>query len=167
MSTSGKDKIYVEADKVIHESSGGFIFFDDSETGLMVPLIKKIDGTYWMPKGHVMEGETSEDAAIRELTEELSLEVKPRFIGKVSEESYSFNLPNDQRTHYKVVHVFAFEVDKKLPISSKEMQNISGEKGRFAEPEWLSVQDAISKLTFDKNILEKSVEVYKKYKNND
>ncbi|MEK7498196.1 MAG: NUDIX domain-containing protein, partial [Patescibacteria group bacterium] len=72
MNNKKKDRIFVEGNVVKHESAGGFLFFNDQKDGLMVAIIKKIDDTFYMPKGHIKEGETPEQAATREIMEELS-----------------------------------------------------------------------------------------------
>lgn len=160
-----KDKIYEKDGVVHHESAGGFLFYNDPKDGLLVALVKKIDGSYWMTKGHIQEEETSEEAATRELMEELSLNERPLPLKKVGVESYSFSLPNDTRKHFKDVHVFIFEAKEKVKLSNEVTKTISGEKGRFDNPEWLSVPDAIEKLNYDREILRKSVFEYLSLKN--
>ena len=154
MSNTGKDKIFAYDNKVHHESSGGCVFFNDPSEGLLVALIKKTDGSYGIPKGHLVEGESPEEAASREMVEELSLESAPRLIKKIGVESYSFSLPDDNRKHFKDVHIFIFEVDKKESLSTDKLDK--NEIGRFEMPEWVPVDEAINKLKFDSRALLRS-----------
>ena len=112
-----KDKIDESSDIVRHESAGGFLFHQTSEGNLLVALPKKKEGGYRMPKGHIKNGETPNEAALREVIEELSLKIKPKLLKKVLKYDYSFSLPDDKRKQYKEVHVYIFTTDRKLDVA--------------------------------------------------
>ncbi len=57
------------------KSCGAVIFTRDNE-GLKFVLIKNLEGSYGFPKGRVEENETEEQTALREIKEEVGLEVK-------------------------------------------------------------------------------------------
>ncbi len=153
MKTIGEDKIFAGEKTVKHESAGGFLFFEDPKEGLLVAIIKKIDDTYYMPKGHIKDKETPEEAATRELTEELSLKVKPKLIKKVGVDSYRFTLPNDLRKHLKNVHIYIFEVNNKAKIAPATDEG-------FEDAKWVSIPNALKMLAFDAKNLEKSKEAF-------
>lgn len=57
-----------------HVSSGGFIFYKKPQNSeLYVLLIKNKKGEWWIPKGHIEEGENQVSAAFREIEEEVGL----------------------------------------------------------------------------------------------
>ena len=57
-----------------HISSGGFIFYRNKKNGeLFTILIKNKKGEWWIPKGHIEEGEEQVAAAFREIEEEIGL----------------------------------------------------------------------------------------------
>ncbi len=152
------DKIKKDGDVVEHESAGGFLFFNSTSDGLLVALLKKIDDDYYMPKGHLKKGEIPEDAAVREIMEELSLQVVPQNLGKVCVDSYEFTLPNDDNKHAKIVHVYAFEAKEKIEIFPLEDEN-------FEIARWVDVKEAMEILAFDADNLEKAVKKYQEVKN--
>jgi 8-oxo-dGTP pyrophosphatase MutT (NUDIX family) len=64
------DQIEYSSDGIKHESAGGFVFFEDNKTHkLFVALLRKSDGHYLIPKGHIRKGEKTQDAAVREVKE--------------------------------------------------------------------------------------------------
>lgn len=70
------DKIRETRDAVYHESAGDYVFCEENKT-LYVALLKKEDGKYFIPKGHLKVGETAAQAALREIREELCLKDTP------------------------------------------------------------------------------------------
>ena len=55
------------------EKSCGIVVFDDNNRVL---IVKQCKGHYGFPKGHVEEGETEEETAIREVKEETNCDAK-------------------------------------------------------------------------------------------
>ncbi len=67
-----------------YEKSCGTIIFNQDN---LVLLIADLDGNWGFPKGHVKEGESEEETALRETKEETNLDVITRvshFINKKS-----------------------------------------------------------------------------------
>lgn len=134
-----KEKIKKE-NVVFHESAGGIILFA-SDFDLEVALIKKETGEWVFPKGHIEKGENSEDAAIREIGEEVGIHGTLHKITKLGIGSYSFYLEGDSRKHFKKVHVYLFIADKK-----EVMKPFAKEK--FAEARWFNIYEAIKVINY-------------------
>lgn len=141
------DKIEHSSEGIRHESAGGFVFFEDGRTHkLFVALLRKPDGHYLIPKGHIRKGEEPQDAAIREVREEISLKEIPEIISFLRIDSYSFILNDSDVTHYKNVHLYVFRLNRKIEIKPQV------EEG-FETAEWLPFEEAVEKISFDKENL--------------
>jgi len=141
------DQIEYSSNGVRHKSAGGFVFFEDDKTHkLFVALLCKTDGHYLIPKGHIRKGEEARDAAVREVKEELTLKETPDVISFLRIDSYTFTLDDSNTTHYKDVHLYVFRLNKKAEIKP----NIDEE---FEAAEWIPFEEAIEKISFDKENL--------------
>ena len=108
------DQIEYSPNSIRHESAGGFVFFEDDKTHkLFVALLRKSDGHYLIPKGHIKKGEETKDAAVREVREELNLKEVPEIISFLRIDSYTFTLNDSNITHHKNVHLYIFRLNKK------------------------------------------------------
>lgn len=95
------------------------------------------DGRTWtLPKGTPNSGETTEQTALREVTEETGLEV--RITGPLESIEYFF-VQSGTRIH-KTVHYFLME-----PIGG----DLGGHDHEFDEVRWIPFDDAPSTLTFE------------------
>ena len=61
---------------VIKEKSCGLIIFKKELEELKVLLVHQVEGHWSLPKGHVEDGETEEETAIRETFEETGVRAK-------------------------------------------------------------------------------------------
>lgn len=61
---------------MIYEKSCGAVIFTRMNNEIKYLLIRNLAGTYGFPKGHVEQGETEEQTALREVFEEVGLAVK-------------------------------------------------------------------------------------------
>ena len=61
---------------MIYEKSCGAIVFTRMNNEIQYLLIRNLTGIYGFPKGHVEQGETEEQTALREVFEEVGLAVK-------------------------------------------------------------------------------------------
>ena len=144
------DQIEYSTKGIKHESAGGFVFFEDEKTHeLFVALLRKSDGHYLIPKGHIRKNEKPQDAAIREVKEELSLRETPEIISFLRIDSYLFTLNDSDVTHYKNVHLYVFRLNKKLEINPQIDEG-------FDAAEWLSFEEAVEKISFDRENLLKA-----------
>ena len=95
------------------------------------------DGRTWtLPKGTPEHGETTEQTAVREVTEETGLQV--RITGPLDSIEYSF-VQSGTRIH-KTVHYFLME-----PIGG----DIARHDREFEEVRWIPFAEAPSTLTFE------------------
>jgi 8-oxo-dGTP pyrophosphatase MutT (NUDIX family) len=154
MQPKKKDKIIFLKDKILHESAGGFVFYESHLNEIYVALLKNDKGKFVLPKGHIQKGESPESAALREIKEELGIKAFLKLIGFVGQSRYKFQDYTDKRMHFKRVNLFVF--------SSKKMANLSPQTSEgFIDAKWLKVEDAARKLAFDKKLLLKAAEIYK------
>lgn len=158
MEFSKSDQIEFSEDKVTHQSAGGFIFYESAENHILyVALLQKPDGKFYIPKGHILKNEKPEQAALREVKEELMLDKNPGIIAKIGIDSYTFTLPNDKRMHYKNVYLYVFNLFKKeniKPLGSED----------FIRAEWLEFNEALGRIVFDKENLLKARQYFYFYK---
>ncbi|MEK7657973.1 MAG: glycosyltransferase [Patescibacteria group bacterium] len=144
------DQIEYLPNGIKHESAGGFVFFEDDKTHeLFVALLRKPDGHYLIPKGHVRKGEETKDAAVREVMEELILKENPEIISFLKIDSYTFTLDDSNVTHHKNVHVYVFRLNKKADIKPQIDEG-------FEAAEWIPFEKAVEKISFDRENLLKA-----------
>lgn len=149
---STKDKIQKHENYTQHESAGGFLFYKNPDTeSIYVALLKDRDDKYVVPKGHIKEGESSKEAAKRELKEELSLDVDSDIVSFLDTSSYSFQMP-DGSEHKKKVYLYIFRVGEKVKIKPNKSEGIKS-------AEWFLFEDALEKISFDKEYLKKAKDI--------
>ena len=123
-----------------YEKSCGAVIFDEIVDKILI--IQQAEGHWGFPKGHVEEGETEVETAIREIKEETNLDVeineKFRYV-----EHYS---PKED-VEKDVVFFVAKKIGGEIVAQEEEVQNIV----------WVSYAEAMERLTFEssKNVLEK------------
>ena len=91
----------IKTEKVI--CAGGIIINNNGK----VVVVNQNHDSWSLPKGHVDNGETLLDAAIREIYEETGIQ-NPKFIKPIgSFGRYRIGLDgNDDLSHYKTIHIF-------------------------------------------------------------
>ncbi|MCR5186447.1 MAG: NUDIX domain-containing protein [Clostridia bacterium] len=118
------------------EVACGCIIFDKNKNVL---LIHQISGDFWgFPKGHVEEGETELQTALREVKEEVGLDVEI----------------TDEKFRYVLNYIIkAEDVDKTtilyLAKPKEENASIKVQETEVAESKWVTVEEAYELLTFD------------------
>ncbi len=120
-------------------SAGGIVVrHDEGRPQLVIGSRKRArDGRTWpLPKGTPKRAESTEETAIREVTEETGLEV--RITGPLDSIEYSF-VQSGTRIH-KTVHYFMME-----PVGG----DLVGHDHEFDEVRWIDVAEASSVLTFE------------------
>jgi len=118
----------VETERVIQQA--GAIAFKPGTPPLVLLVRAKKNPTNWIfPKGHIEPGETSENAAVRELLEEAGITGK--LVRLAGESEHCFG--------EKLYHVIYFIVT----YGSTES---TGEPGRT--PRWCTMDEALTHLTF-------------------
>jgi len=124
-----------------HVSAGGYIFYKDDQTGEdFVLLIENANGEFWIPKGHIEEGEDHVAAAFREIEEEVGIkEEKLTHIGLSHVHSYTFT--DDQgRESTKEVYVNVFQATEKCPIVLEDGND------SICGGEWFPFAEAVKKI---------------------
>ena len=118
------------------EESFGIIPLRRVSDGWEVFLIQHTRSRYWgFPKGHGEEGESPEEAAIRELKEETNLDVVRYLQQTPLEEQYSFRV--DGRQVFKKVFYYVAEVAGEVILQKDEVQNGM----------WVSFTEGLEKVT--------------------
>lgn len=148
------DKIEETENEVIHESAGGFLFYRPPGKELLVALLKKSEG-YYLPKGHLKIGEQPQEAASREIMEELCLEEEPNLVTKLGIDSFDFTLHGDKRIHHKKVHLYIFQTEMRIAIRPRKKEN-------FERADWLTLDEAEKKLAFDKDHLKQAAKIFER-----
>lgn len=136
-------------EKVIREFSAGGVVFKRVPKKFQWLLIKPAGTDRWqLPKGKVDKGETSKEAAVREVEEEGGVEV--RLVGKIGTSQY-FYVFSGQKI-FKTVIYFLMEYLK----DKKE-----GHDHEVDETAFVDFDEAEGRLTFkdDKEMLKKGREI--------
>ena len=105
-------------------SSGGVIYHISKEKVIYFLLLKHKNGNHWdLPKGHIESGESTYEAALREITEETGLVKEDlKFIKELKHRNcYSFT--RDYQTIKKVVYLYLFESFSNVIRLSEEHSN--------------------------------------------
>lgn len=123
-----------------YEKSCGAVIFE----GDKILVIQQVKGHWGFPKGHVEEGETEVETAIREIKEETNLDVEI------------------DETHRYVEHYSpeeGIEKDVVFFIAKKTGGEIKVQEEEVKSTEWLLPEDAMDRLTYEssKSILSKVI----------
>lgn len=129
------------------EISCGCVIFD-KDTHSKVLIVYEKDRNFWgFPKGHIEEGETEIQTALREVKEEVGIDVK------ILDEKYRYEInyiiENKQVDKTSVFYI-AEPVDENVKITNQEAE--------IEDSKWVTVDEAFDTLTFDntKEVLEKA-----------
>jgi 8-oxo-dGTP pyrophosphatase MutT (NUDIX family) len=130
---------------MVKEKSCGIVVFDEDK----VLLIKHNGGHISFPKGHVEDGETSKETAIRETLEETGIEAK------IISDDYYVNTYSPKENHMKDVLLF---------VGVKNGGKLNPQLEEVSLCDFFSYEDAMNELTYDidKRILKQAYEEYKK-----
>ena len=121
---------------VIHRCAGGIVVrrYNNCVEFLLLKQIRKTGESQWvMPKGHIQHGETSEQAAVREVREESGVE-ELVVIACLGEQAFEYREESGIQ-HEKVVSWYLMET----PYESHLSLNI--EEG-FVKSKWLQFAEA-------------------------
>ena len=133
------------------EVSAGGIVYRPYDSSYQVAIAARDEGKIWcLPKGIVEEGETVEEAALREVKEETGLERK--VMTKLDRIDYWFYWkPTDTRYH-KFVHFFLMQY-----LSG----DISDHDFELDEIRWTSAGEALKLLSYksERQMMEKAKEL--------
>lgn len=134
------------------EFSAGGIVFKKQGRGFKVLLIKDAYGHWTWPKGNIDKGEKSQNAATREIKEEVGLE-NIRILAKVGRNNYFYRLKGD--LIFKTVFFFLAEANssEKLKVQKSEIE----------DARWFKPEKALKSAEYKgaKEMLEKAIRMYK------
>lgn len=117
---------------------------------MQVLLVEHMDNTWVFPKGHVEDGESPEDAAVREIKEESGYD--SRVVQQLGEVVRGSRQPDGSIRDQRRITMFLAEADAEEPASQGE------ERTR-----WFSFEDAIRKLRYEEDgaFLEQHQDLFK------
>jgi 8-oxo-dGTP pyrophosphatase MutT (NUDIX family) len=131
--------------------AAGGVVVKKVDDALRVLLIKDSYGHWTWPKGHAESGETPEETALREISEETGL-TRLDVLEELGIQEYCFTL--DDKKIVKTVHIFLVEAsgDEELIIQTSEL----------LEGKWLSPEEALETIEYEgsRELLEKGIEAY-------
>ena len=141
------------AKRVDEVSAGGLVIDSTGTKGLLIGRYDHKDATgkrvLWsLPKGHIEEGETPEQAAIREVAEETGITSSiTKSLGVID----FWFMAGGKRIH-KTVHHFMFtEVGGVLAAQESEVDEVS----------WFPLEEIVNRLAYpdEKKLIARSIEV--------
>jgi len=134
------------------EFSSGGVLIRKINNDIEVLLIKDGYGHWTWPKGHIEKNETSEEAAIREIGEEVGFK-SIRLIEKIREINYFYRAKGT--LIFKTVYLYLFEHsgDEKVRVLTSEIQ----------DAKWLSPAEALDTVEYKgaKEVLKKAIDRFK------
>ena len=125
------------------EKSCGCIIIDNGK----VLLVKSVKGHWGFPKGHMEEGETEVQTAVREVKEETNIDVE---VNEKYRYVRHYDIDGDPNRKKEVVYFLA-------EVKSNEVINKEGE---IEIADWYEIKDALKIITHDnlRNLFKKVLE---------
>ena len=103
---------------MIYEKSCGAVVFTRTNNELKYLLIRNLSGIYGFPKGHVEQGETEEQTALREVFEETGLSVS-LLLGFRSEDEHL--IPQKENVIKRIVYFLGEYRDQAFTYQKEEL----------------------------------------------
>lgn len=122
---------------VVREYSAGVVLFTEKNGQRKYLILHYPGGHFDFPKGHLEQGETERDAALRELREETGIEVPDFIPGFQQKMFYSFRR-HDHRVDKTVTFYLAGTATSSVIISHEHRGYL-----------WLEFQQALQQITFE------------------
>ncbi|HXG36917.1 MAG TPA: NUDIX hydrolase [Dehalococcoidia bacterium] len=122
-------------------SAGGVVYRHGPQGLEIVVCGRSKEGIWGLPKGTPDEGESLEEAAVREVTEETGLQV--RIEGKIRTIDYWFSVPEEGVRYHKYVHYYLM-----TPVGG----DVSQHDWEYDLVEWVPVEEANRRLTYKNDI---------------
>jgi 8-oxo-dGTP pyrophosphatase MutT (NUDIX family) len=122
--------------------SAGGVVYRKGEDGLEVALCgRDADGVWGLPKGAPNSGESLEETAIREVSEETGLQVK--LVDKIGIVEYWFASPQEGVRYHKFVHHYLME-----PIGG----STDDHDWEYDRVEWFPIEEAMKTLSYSNEV---------------
>ena len=116
------------------EKSAGAIVYTDIDNERYYLIIKDFHNNYGFPKGHLEENETLQEAALREIKEEVGLDV---ILDDNFKEELRYIMPNG--IEKSSTYFIAYYCDQEINFQKEEVQ----------ETKLLKYEEALQILTFE------------------
>ena len=131
------------------EKSCGAVIYKYIDNELFILLLKHNLGHWSFAKGHVEDGETEQETAIREIKEETNLDVTIN-----SDFRYVITYSPYEGAIKDVVYFLA----------TTNSNNIKAQQSEISEIKWFKYEDAISMITYEdgRKVLMKAIEFLNK-----
>ena len=131
------------------EKSCGAVIYKYIDNELFILLLKHNLGHWSFAKGHVEDGETEQETAIREIKEETNLDVTIN-----SDFRYVITYSPYEGVIKDVVYF----------LVTTNSDNIKAQQSEISEIKWFKYEDAISMITYedDRKVLMKAIEYLNK-----
>ncbi|MFC1570407.1 NUDIX hydrolase [Candidatus Omnitrophota bacterium] len=135
-------------------AAGGVVLKGDAEE-VKALLIKDSYGHWTWPKGHIEEGESPREAALREVQEETGLKTLNAW-EELGTQKYWFTWEGEKV--FKTVHIFLIE--------ATEGEELSIQTEEITDGEWLEADQALEKIEYEgsRALFEKGIKKYKEGK---
>jgi len=131
--------------------SAGGVVFRKKNREVQVIIAIRAEGKVWcLPKGIVEQGESIEEAALREVKEETGLVGK--IIDKIDKIEYWFYWKPDDTRYHKFVHFF---------LMAFVGGDTSKHDSELDEVKWLPIDEAMGKLSYkgERHIMERAKQI--------
>jgi 8-oxo-dGTP pyrophosphatase MutT (NUDIX family) len=120
------------------EISAGGVLARPSATGWEVCMVRA--GRYWgLPKGHIEAGESAEQAALREISEECGVALESLSVVAL--------LPSSEYVYRRVGRLTSKRVEHFL-VTAPYAAEITPQPGEIDEAEWLTIDEASKRASF-------------------
>lgn len=142
--------------KFEREFSSGGIVIKSYSSKIRILLIKDPYGKWTWPKGNIDKGETSLEAAKREIAEETGLK-NIQVISKIGQINYFYR--RQKKLIYKTVYFYLFK------FSGREAVSIA--KREVKDGRWFQEEEALSLVGYKgaKEFLKEAIRVFKRHEN--
>jgi N utilization substance protein B len=132
----------VPYNKMPIERKAGAVVFARHKNDIFVALVHDVFGHWTLSKGSVEEGETNEDATVREIKEEMNLDIT--IVEKIGENEYIASHPEKGKIRKQVTYFLA--------ESNFSEVTLEAEKGGLDDARWFKLAD-ILELNFYHDML--------------
>ncbi|MGC9048919.1 MAG: NUDIX domain-containing protein [Patescibacteria group bacterium] len=109
-----KRAVNLEKRKIIEHTSASAVIYFLINKEIKILMLKKKDGKWVLPKGHIERGESPSRAALREAKEEVGLE-RGKTVRHVMTDRYTFRPNYGFATHIKKVFIYLIKGSKIRP----------------------------------------------------
>ena len=139
----------------VEQTSAGGVVYRTVEGSIEIAIVKVLPELRWqLPKGLIDPGETSEQAALREVREESGIDGE--LVGPIDTIDYWFVADHGigRRRYHKFVHFF---------LMRSVGGNVEDHDHEVTESRWVTTDDALQMLEFktEREVVAKAIKVLK------